>query len=118
MGDLAALTADLPQPTGGVGSPPTAAPAPTAANVPATSPSAVQQTNDSGGGIRSKRGLRAMWASWAGVSVLMIVIWLLTGLSSDSGLGGISGFWPMWVIGPWGAVNLMATLGVWGNKDQ
>jgi DUF1707 SHOCT-like domain len=38
---------------------------------------------------------QAAWGSWFGVSLLVIVIWLLTGMGYP---------WPLWVIGPWGAI--------------
>jgi len=38
---------------------------------------------------------QAAWGSWLGVSLLMIVIWVLTGAGYP---------WPLWVIGPWGAI--------------
>jgi hypothetical protein len=37
----------------------------------------------------------AAWGSWLGVTVLCTVIWLLTGAGYP---------WPLWVAGPWGAV--------------
>ncbi len=46
---------------------------------------------------------RAAWASWASVSLLCVVIWLITaGIAS----GGAAYFWPIWVIGPMGAILL------------
>ncbi|WP_040780695.1 DUF1707 SHOCT-like domain-containing protein [Nocardia pneumoniae] len=38
--------------------------------------------------------------TWLGVSVLVLVIWAAISL----GVGAFTYFWPMWVIGPWGAV--------------
>lgn len=43
---------------------------------------------------------RIEFASWAGVSVLVLVIWAAVSL----GVGEFTYFWPVWVIGPWGAV--------------
>lgn len=53
---------------------------------------------------RGVRGL-PLWqqiefASWAGVSLLVLVIWAAISL----GVGEFTYFWPVWVIGPWGAV--------------
>ncbi len=46
---------------------------------------------------------RAAWGAWASVSLVLTVIWLITaGLTS----GGTAYFWPVWIIGPWGAVML------------
>lgn len=58
---------------------------------------------------RSQREmLSAIWVPWAGVAALVTMIWLLT--------GDLTYFWPIWVIGPWGAVNVMASMGIWANK--
>ena len=38
-------------------------------------------------------------------ALLVTTIWLLTSLA-----GGVHAFWPIWVIGPWGAVLLARTL--------
>ncbi|WP_054814310.1 DUF1707 SHOCT-like domain-containing protein [Nocardia arizonensis] len=38
--------------------------------------------------------------SWAAVSVLVLIIWAAVSL----GVGEFTYFWPVWVIGPWGAV--------------
>jgi uncharacterized membrane protein len=38
---------------------------------------------------------QAAWGSWFGVALLMSVIWLLSGAGYP---------WPLWVIGPWGAI--------------
>lgn len=40
---------------------------------------------------------QAAWGSWLGTSLLLIVIWVLTGAGYP---------WPLWVIGPWGGVLL------------
>ncbi|MEV0245943.1 DUF1707 domain-containing protein [Nocardia sp. NPDC050712] len=39
-------------------------------------------------------------SSWAGVSLLVLVIWAAISI----GVGEFTYFWPVWVIGPWGAV--------------
>ncbi|MGK8512104.1 DUF1707 SHOCT-like domain-containing protein [Nocardia asiatica] len=39
-------------------------------------------------------------STWLAVSVLVLVIWAAISL----GVGAFTYFWPMWVIGPWGAV--------------
>ncbi|WP_225729780.1 MULTISPECIES: DUF1707 domain-containing protein [unclassified Nocardia] len=44
--------------------------------------------------------------SWFGVSVLVLVIWGAISL----GVGSLTYFWPMWVIGPWGAVLVFRML--------
>ena len=40
-------------------------------------------------------GWRAAWGSWFTVTLILFVIWILSG-------GGY--VWPLWVVGPWGAV--------------
>ncbi|MFD3591367.1 DUF1707 domain-containing protein [Nocardia sp. NPDC058640] len=47
--------------------------------------------------------------SWLGVSVIVLVIWGLVSLTA----GELTYFWPMWVIGPWGAVLLFRVLTGW-----
>ncbi|MBF6336067.1 DUF1707 domain-containing protein [Nocardia abscessus] len=39
-------------------------------------------------------------STWLAVSVLVLVIWAAISI----GVGAFTYFWPMWVIGPWGAV--------------
>ncbi|BDT96708.1 MULTISPECIES: DUF1707 SHOCT-like domain-containing protein [Nocardia] len=39
-------------------------------------------------------------STWLGVSLLVLVIWGAISLS----VGAFTYFWPIWVIGPWGAV--------------
>ena len=46
---------------------------------------------------------RAAWGAWASVSLILTVIWLIT---VGIGSGGAAYFWPVWVIGPWGALML------------
>ncbi len=46
--------------------------------------------------------LVATWGSWFTSSLVCTVIWLATGASGS--------FWPIWVIGPWGAVLLGRTV--------
>ncbi|MFD3704587.1 DUF1707 domain-containing protein [Nocardia sp. NPDC058658] len=47
--------------------------------------------------------------SWLGVSVIVLVIWGLISLSA----GELTYFWPMWVIGPWGAVLVFRVITGW-----
>jgi hypothetical protein len=91
MGDLEALTADLPAVD--------PYPLPTssmphhyagAGGLPSTVMGAMSR-----GHGRFSPAWQAAWGSWLGTSLLMIVIWVLTGAGYP---------WPLWVIGPWGAV--------------
>ncbi|ODU00219.1 MAG: hypothetical protein ABS81_24265 [Pseudonocardia sp. SCN 72-86] len=58
--------------------------------------------------VRAPRNLQraAMWAPWALVGAICLVVWLATSV----GTGSVQPFWPVWVIGPWGAVLLLGTL--------
>lgn len=96
-GELAALTRDLP----------TAA-ATSAVPVPTPEPGVVRSARE-----RDRRkGMRAAWGSWFGVSVMVNVIWF----ASWMGDGEAPYYWPIWVMGPWGAAMLIATLA--GGKDD
>lgn len=88
--DLDGLTADLP-----------AAPAPAPVAVPGGSPTAVVADD------HERENLRKGWAAWVGVSVLVNVIWLGTWITGDD---GAPAYWPIWVMGPWGAAMLIGTL--------
>lgn len=85
IGELAVLTADLPAHAAGL--PQSQAPDAKAA--------------------KRRRDLRAGWASWLGVSVIVNVVWL----ASWAARGDAPGYyWPIWVMGPWGAAMVLATL--------
>jgi len=83
FGELIPLTADLP------------------AAVAEDAPSRTVSPRTSG-----KKDLRAAWGAWVGVGVLVTVIWFATGITA----GEFGFFWPIWVIGPWGAAMLIAQL--------
>jgi Domain of unknown function (DUF1707) len=53
-----------------------------------------------------KRHVRRLWASWATVAIITTGVWLASSLSN----GKVDNFWPIWAIGPWGAVLLARTL--------
>jgi hypothetical protein len=91
MGELTALTADLPTP---------------GPRVARTGDEAeVGRREDRPTEVeRSHTSLRAAWGTSTAVLVTS-TIWFVTGLS-----GGWSYFWPVWVAGPWGAVLLARTL--------
>ncbi|MER7505640.1 DUF1707 domain-containing protein [Nonomuraea pusilla] len=52
------------------------------------------------------QGMRAAWGTWAAASAINWVIWLIVSLTS----GDLIYPWPLWVMGPWGAVLLLSTL--------
>lgn len=61
---------------------------------------------------RISPGVRRAWGSWFTVSLICTVIWLLSVLSG----GELVYFWPMWVMGPWGIMLLVGTLGGRGGR--
>ncbi len=86
--DLAVLTTDLPTP----------APA-------ATSP--VPSGGCGGGDLRS---------AWRGYLTVALVVWTVYLASSVAGGSGYP--WPVWVVGPWGAVLLARTLTTRGSRTR
>jgi len=96
-GELAELTADLPPEP--AGHPVSLAKQPAAAaDRPAGQPAC--------GPWAWGGSLRAAWAGWLTTGLIVLTVWLATSLSS----GELLPFWPIWVIGPWGAVLLARTL--------
>jgi hypothetical protein len=101
FGELAELTGDLPP----AGRPQTTAPAPGGAPAPA---------GRCGPGPWGRRSsARSSWRAWLSTSLVVVTIWLVTSISS----GGPIYFWPVWVIGPWGAVLLAQTI-AGGREDD
>ncbi|MET9215181.1 MULTISPECIES: DUF1707 SHOCT-like domain-containing protein [unclassified Nocardia] len=74
-----------------------------------------QLTTQQASAPAEKKGARIpVWqrieaGSWLGVSLIVVVIWGLISLSA----GELTYFWPMWVIGPWGAVLVFRVLTGW-----
>ena len=89
-GELAALVSDLP----------TRALAPAAPVAPPHAAAVAVPEEDN-------HNIRNGWAAWAGVSVMVNVIWLATWRTGD---GGAPPYWPIWVMGPWGAAMVIGTL--------
>jgi hypothetical protein len=105
-GELDPLTTDLP-PLERPAAPPPAPPAPVPGAWHAPQAHGHAGWGPWGGGAwAGGSGVRAAWASWAGTGVIVLTIWLVTSL-----VAGWQYFWPIWVIGPWGAVLLAQTLG-------
>jgi hypothetical protein len=48
------------------------------------------------------RWIFAAWSGWLTVAIIVNVIWLISGAEP--------GYWPKWVMGPWGAVLLAGTI--------
>jgi hypothetical protein len=96
-GELAELTADLPPLEN---ERPRAVPAPREA----AQPSACGNPHDwawAGGWDQSHS-----WRAWLTTSLIVLTIWAATSLASWE----FHYFWPIWVIGPWGAVLLAQSL--------
>jgi hypothetical protein len=93
-GELDALTVDLPS----------------TALAPAAPPA-----EPAGAHLAHRRGgvHPAAWHAWLRTSLIVLTIWAITCLASWQLLY----FWPVWVIGPWGAVMLAQTIGG-GGRDR
>jgi hypothetical protein len=102
-GELAELTADLPAlpgKGGALGTTPVGPPVPANRPVPEAA--------------RHGRGSVAdAWRAWLTTGLVVTTIWLITSLAS----GEFHYFWPVWVIGPWGAV-LLATSITGGSRRR
>ena len=93
FGELDELTTDLPT-----------APAAAASTVATPAPAGTAQVaveDDS-------HNLRNGWYSWLGVSILVNVIYFATWITG--GGGSPPYYWPIWVMGPWGAAMIIASL--------
>jgi len=86
-GELAKITADLPDID--------------LENLPAQRPAADRRPAK-----RVDKGLKAAWAAWAMASSINWVIWLLVSITSLELIYP----WPLWVMGPWGAVLVVTTI--------
>src|SRR5664279_1221152 len=91
LGELAAVSADLP--------PLDAHPLP----VSRSGATPVRRPGPGAPAARSGAPLRRQVLSWASTSITVTVIWLIILITSG---GDNQGFWPIWVIGPWGAALL------------
>jgi hypothetical protein len=95
-GELAALVSDLPVQ-------PPSAPVVVPASAGVASPTATSDEIDLDD---EDTNIRKGWAAWAGVSLLVNVIWVGSWLSE----GEPGYYWPIWVMGPWGAAMVIGTL--------
>jgi hypothetical protein len=55
--------------------------------------------------------MRRIWSGWVSMTIVLSTIWLLTGIS-----GGLSGYWPIWPVGIYGAVCLATTVNSAGRR--
>ena len=108
-GELAELTADLPPLTA---STPASVPAPREERAP--SPAACATPNPWAGGWDQSHS----WRAWVSTSLIVLTIWAITSLASWE----FHYFWPIWVIGPWGAVLLAQSVTgsgrAWDHRDR
>lgn len=95
-GELAQLTADLPSIDRGRATEPARYDRPTP----------VRGCGPMGSRARGGRP-ESSWESWRRTALIVVTIWAITSIMT----GAIIYFWPIWVIGPWGAVLLAQTLG-------
>ena len=109
-GELAELTADLPPLAA---STPAAVPAPRQESEPCAPADCGTASSWAGGWDQSHS-----WRAWLSTSLIVVTIWAITSLASWE----FHYFWPIWVIGPWGAVLLAQSLtGAdrrWDRGDQ
>lgn len=85
VGELRALTADLPPPE------------PYQLPVPASSRHQPVHRERHRPPARAEQALRAQLASYGSLVAICVVVWALTGFGY---------FWPVWIIAPWGIVIL------------
>ena len=95
FGGLAALTADLPP------SPGSRTPSPAPAHRPQPAHVGGCGSSSSGWG-----GDAHAWEAWRRTAIIVISIWTITSLAAWE----LIYFWPLWVLGPWGAVLLARTI--------
>jgi hypothetical protein len=110
-GELAELTTDLPAPTRPTPGGPT--PVGPGGATTATRQHAPRTTGTCGSGWAGGWGhggsgalLRAAWGSWLTTALIVLTIWAATSLAAGDWLYP----WPVWVIGPWGAVLLVSSV--------
>jgi hypothetical protein len=103
IGGLATLTADLP-PTAPA-RPPTPSPAATGQRTPARVHACAPAPWGAVGAGHSS------WRSWLTTALIVLGVWTVTSIAT----GAFLYFWPIWVIGPWGAVLVAQTLT--GGRD-
>jgi hypothetical protein len=96
-GELDQLTADLPS-------------AVPAARAPSSQPAVTTSAGVAGHG-GSWQSDPHSWRAWLGTALIVLTIWAATSLANREFLY----FWPVWVIGPWGAWLLVQQLT--GNRD-
>jgi hypothetical protein len=105
-GELAELTADLPATDGGRSVEPVRRDDEARehrAPVQACGPMAAR-----------RHGHADAWAAWRRTAVIVLAIWAISSLAASE----LIYFWPIWVIGPWGAVLLAQTVSGSGRRPR
>jgi hypothetical protein len=100
-GDLEELTADLPAIHA-------ARPAEPVRREHAAPVHACGPTAGPGGDVGSA------WAAWRRTAIIVLSIWAISSIVASQFIY----FWPIWVVGPWGAVLLANTVGGAGRRPR
>ncbi|MFI5832326.1 DUF1707 domain-containing protein [Micromonospora sp. NPDC051300] len=114
--ELDEVVADLPGPATAERSAvvPAAPVAPPAPPVPAASgPSGGAEAPAEAGTVvepDTRSRLLGLWMPWLRVAVVLLPIWLISVITT----GHVAGVWPLWVLGPWGGLVLMQSVGLIG----
>ena len=61
-----------------------------------------------------RHGHADLWGAWRRTAVIVLAIWAISSLAASE----LIYFWPIWVIGPWGAVLLAQTIGGAGPRQR
>lgn len=61
-------------------------------------------------GPDARSRLLGLWMPWLRVAALLLPIWLISVITT----GHVAGVWPLWVLGPWGGLVLMQSVGLIG----
>jgi hypothetical protein len=99
-GELAELTADLPASPRDRSAEPVRREHPTAAHAC--------------GPMARRRDASAAWAAWRRTAMIVVCIWAISSVAATQFIY----FWPIWVVGPWGAVLLAQTVGGPGHRRR
>ena len=104
-GDLGELTADLPAIDGGRPAEP----------VRRDHPAPVHGCSPMAGPMAGRgRDPRSAWGAWRRTAIIVLSIWAISSIVAAQFIY----FWPVWVVGPWGAVLLAHTVGGAGRRPQ
>ncbi|WP_413231969.1 DUF1707 SHOCT-like domain-containing protein [Micromonospora rifamycinica] len=62
-------------------------------------------------GAGSGRWLAEVWVPWLRVAAILTVVWAISALGSRD----LPFYWPVWALGPWGAMLVFRTVGGFGT---